>query len=86
MDERQAWRDFYDVVRPDIWPGLSRKDRRDVNTAERDFHGRRLDRKGQVIRLGADRVERLLGRLAPGRYVVERRVVFRRAPPPAPPQ
>lgn len=80
MDERQAWRDFYDVVRPSIWAGLSRDERRTLNTAERDFHGRRG--KG----LGVDRVVGLLERFAPGRYVVERRVVFRVAtPPPTPP-
>ena len=78
MDHRAAWRDFYDFVRPGIWAGMSRKDRQAVNTAERDYHERRLDRHGAPVRLGADRVEGLLGLLAPGRYVVERRVVFRR--------
>lgn len=71
MNERQAWRDFFDVVRPDIWAGLSRDERRTINTAERDFHGKR----GKV--LGVDRVVGLLGRFAPGRYMVERRVIFR---------
>lgn len=71
MDHRAAWRDFFDVVRPGIWGGLSRDERRTINTAERDFWGKR----GKV--LGSDRVEGLLGRFAPGRYVVERRVVFR---------
>lgn len=71
MNERQAWRDFFDNVRPGIWAGLSREDRRTINTAERDYWGKR----GKV--LGADRVEGLLGRFAPGRYVVERLLVFR---------
>lgn len=78
MDERAAWRDFYDHVRPLIWADLSRKDRDAVFTAERDFLESRKDRDGKPIKLGAARVERLLGRLAPGRYLVERRVVFRR--------
>lgn len=77
MDHRAAWRDFYDLFLPSIWSGLSRKDRQAVNTAERDYWEKRLDRSGQAVRLGVDRVEGLLGRLAPGRYVVERRVVFR---------
>ncbi len=71
MDHRAAWRDFFDVVRPGIWVGLSRDERRIINLAERDFHGKR----GKV--LGVDRVEGLLHRFSPGRYVVERRVVFR---------
>ena len=78
FDERQAWRDFYDRVRPGIWGGLSRNERRDIGTAERDFHGKRLDRHGQPIRLGAARVARLLDRFAPGLYEVEQRWVFRK--------
>lgn len=79
MDERAAWRDFYDQVRPVIWAGLSRKDRRDVNTAERDFYERRRDgRTGKLIKLGPERVARLLERLAPGVYVIEKTVSFRR--------
>lgn len=76
MNEREAWRDFYDHVRPEIWPTLSRNERRDINTAQRDFQGLRLDRSGATIRLGAERVARLLDRFAPGRYGVERRVFF----------
>lgn len=79
MDERAAWRDFYDQVRPGIWASLSRKDRRDVNTAERDFYERRRDgRTGKLIKLGPERVARLLERLAPGVYVIEKTVSFRR--------
>lgn len=76
-DHRAAWRDFYDFVRPGIWAGLSRNERRIINTAEADFWGRRRDRDGKPVRLGVDRVVGLLDRFAGGRYVVERRVVFR---------
>ena len=76
MDERQAWRDFYDVVRPGIWGGLSRNERRIINTAEADFWGRRRYRDGKAIRLGPDRVVGLLDRFAPGVYGVERVVRF----------
>ena len=76
MDHRQAWRYFFDTVRPGIWAGLSRGDRRDVNTAERDYHERRRDRNGAVIHLGPDRVARLLDRLAPGVFWVEMVVRF----------
>ena len=81
MDHRQAWRDFYDNVRPGIWAGLSKNERRDISTAERDYHGKR----GKV--LGAGRVEGLLGRFAPGVYGVERVVRFWRVDisPPLPP-
>lgn len=70
MDERQAWRDFYDRVRPGIWAGLSRDERRVINTAERDYHGKR----GKM--LGADRVWGILERFAPGMYGFERVVRF----------
>ena len=76
--EREAWRDFYDHVRPGIWANLCVKDRRELNTAERDFYEKRRDPKGRPIRLGSDRIERLLLRVAPDVYAVERTVVFRR--------
>lgn len=76
MDERAAWRDFHDNFLPSIRSGLSREDLQAIDTAERDYHGKRI-RKGKPLTLGAKRVEGLLGRLAPGRYVVELRVVFR---------
>ena len=76
MNEREAWQDFYEHVRPEIWAGLSRNERRDINTAHRDFKGRRKDRHGAPLVLGAERVARLLDRFAPGRYGVDRRVVF----------
>lgn len=72
----EAWRDFYDHVRPGIWGGLSRGERREINTAERDYHGRRLSRHGRPLVLTPERVERLLERFAPGRYGVERVVRF----------
>ena len=75
-DARQAWQDFYEQVRPVIWENLSRNDRRDINTAQRDFLGQRRDRGGAVITLGPERVARLLERFAPGRYRVERVVRF----------
>lgn len=76
MDHLAAWRDFYDVVRPGIWAALNAEDRKAVSSAERDYWGKRRYRKGGVIPLGPERVERLLGRLAPGRYGVERVVRF----------
>lgn len=76
MDAATAWRDFFEHVRPDIWPDLTRNERRDINTAERDYNGLRKDKSGAVVKLGAERVARLLERFAPGRYGVERRVVF----------
>lgn len=80
LSASEAWADFYDRVRPDIWALLSRNDRRDINTAQRDYHGLRKDRKGQVIILGPERVAKLLERFAPGRYGVERVVRFWRTP------
>lgn len=85
MDHLDAWRDFHDSFLPLIWGGLSRNERRTLNTAEADYWGKRKDRKGNVIKLGADRVEGLLERFAPGRYGVERVVRFWVKPPPAPP-
>ena len=78
MDHRQAWRDFFDSVRPAIWARLSRDERRIINTAEADYWGKR----GKS--LGPDRVEGLLGRFAPGVYGVERVVRFWRNPTPDP--
>lgn len=69
-DHLAAWRDFYDHVRPTIWAGLSRDERRELNTAERDYLGKR----GKS--LGADRVEALLRRFAPGVYGFEKVVRF----------
>lgn len=79
LDERAAWRDFYDNVLPSIRKGLPRKDQQAVDTAERDFHGLRKNRHGKFYTLGPDRVGRILERLAPGRYVMEKRVVFKLA-------
>lgn len=76
MDSDAAWRDFFENVRPDIWPDLTRNERRDINTAQRDYKGLRKDRGGAVVKLGAERVAKLLERFAPGRYGVDRRVVF----------
>lgn len=76
LDERQAWRDFYDVFLPTIRGGLSRAERRVIAVAEQDYHGKRRSRHGRVIGLSADRVAGLLGRFAPGRYGVERVVRF----------
>ena len=76
MDAQEAWADFYERVRPAIWSGLSRNERRDIHTAQRDFLGLRKDRHGATVRLGADRVARLLERFAPGQYGVERVVRF----------
>lgn len=77
MDHRQAWRHFYDSMRPGIWANLSLNDRRDINTAERDYQERRINPKtGVAFKLGAERVARLLDRFAPGRYGVERVVRF----------
>lgn len=76
MDANAAWLDFYERVRPEIWAGLSRDDRRDINTAHRDFLGTRKRKDGVVLKLGAERVATLLERFAPGQYGVERRVVF----------
>lgn len=77
MDERAAWRDFYDNFLPSIRKGLSRKDAQAIDTAERDFHGLRKNKDGKVYVLGPDRVGRMLERMAPGRYEIETRVVFR---------
>lgn len=77
MDESAAWRDFYDNFLPSIRKGLSRKDAQAIDTAERDFHGLRKGPNGKHYALGPDRVGRILSRLAPGRYEVEKRVVFR---------
>lgn len=82
INAREAWADFYEHVRPGIWAGLSRNERRDINTAQRDFEGLRRDRKGAVIVLGPERVANLLERFAPGRYGVERVVRFWRTPDP----
>lgn len=76
ISAREAWADFFEHVRPGIWAGLSRNDRRDIHTAQRDFLGLRKDRHGASVRLGAERVARLLERFAPGRYRVERVVRF----------
>ena len=76
MDARQAWADFYSHVRPVIWAGLGRNERRDISTAQRDYLGLRKDRNGAPVALGAERVARLLDRFAPGRYGVERVVRF----------
>jgi len=78
MDERAAWRDFYDNVLPSIRKGLIRKDAQAIDTAERDFHGLRKKPSGKYYVLGPDRVERILKRLAPGRYEVkvQKRLVF----------
>lgn len=85
LDAGQAWQDFYERVRPGIWSALDRNARRDINTAQRDWLGLRKNSAGEVVRLGPERVARLLDRFAPGLYGVERRVVFWRTPPPAPP-
>jgi hypothetical protein len=76
MDAAAAWLDFYERVRPDIWAGLTRNERRDINTAQRDYLGLRKGKDGVALKLGAERVATLLERFAPGRYGVERRVVF----------
>lgn len=76
MGAQEAWADFYERVRPAIWSSLSRNERRDIHTAQRDFMGLRKDRHGSPIVLGAERVARLLDRFAPGRYGVERVVRF----------
>jgi hypothetical protein len=76
MDHLQAWRHFYDVTRPTIWAELDRNARRDINTAERDYHMKRKDIKGQPVVLGADRVARILDRFSPGVYGVEVTVRF----------
>lgn len=78
MDHRAAWRDFVDNVLPGIRKGLSRKDLQAIDTAERDFYGKRIRRNGEPYVLGANRVMQLLERMAPGRYEVEVRVEFRR--------
>lgn len=86
MDAAAAWADFYERVRPEIWTDLTRNERRDINTAQRDFLGTRKDKNGVVLKLGAERVATLLERFAPGVYGVERRVVFwlnhNQGPPP----
>lgn len=76
MDARAAWADFYEHVRPGIWAGLGRNERRDINTAQRDWLGLRRSRHGTAIQLTEDRVARLLERFASGRYGVERVVRF----------
>ena len=76
MDGRRAAR-FYDVVRPDIWPGLSRKGTAAMNTAEQDFHGRRLDRK-EVMGWGLTGWSGCWGGWLGSVMSVERTVVFRR--------
>lgn len=76
MDAKEAWRDFFDNVRPNIWDGLTRNERRDINTAERDYNGLRRYPNGSAIQLGPERVARLLERFAPGRYGVEYLVIF----------
>lgn len=76
MDASEAWLDFYTHIRPDIWAGLNRNERRDINTAQRDYLGLRRNKAGDVVKLGPDRVARLLERFAPGRYGVEVEVRF----------
>jgi len=78
MDHRAAWRDFVDNVLPEIRKDLNRKQLQAIDTAERDFHGRRLKKSGEPYALGVDRVAKLLNDLAPGRYEMEVAVWFMR--------
>lgn len=59
----QAWDDFLEYARQ---TGLQLGN--DVSQAKRDRKGGRKTRRGTVVQLGAERIERLLNKYAPGRY------------------
>lgn len=66
---RQAWRDFFEYIRePKRWQGLTASQRRRIEDAERDYNETRENKYGLVLRLGADRVKKILTEHAPHRY------------------
>jgi hypothetical protein len=72
MTPAEAWQDFMSAVWPSVRNSMTRNERREISTAQRDFEGKRNDRYGKPISLGPERIARLLERFAPGRYRVER--------------
>lgn len=62
----QAWDDFLEYARQ---TGLQLGN--DVSQAKRDRRGGRKTRRGTVVQLGAERIERLLNKYAPGRYTFQ---------------
>lgn len=59
----EAWDNFLEYARQ---TGLQLGN--DVAQAKRDRKGGRRTKRGTVIQLGAERIERLLSKYAPGRY------------------
>lgn len=77
MTPEEAWDDFYRVVYPTVKGTMEWHERNRVITANRDRHGKRKREDGTAYGLGAERIESILAQYAPGRYAVERRLVFR---------
>ncbi len=65
---REAWAHFVQNVKPEIWDGLTTKERTRISNANRDFHGKRRKKNGEPEILQDRRIKAILSALAPGRY------------------
>ena len=73
----EAWKHFWENVKPTIWTDLDNKQKNRLITAERDSRGLRKDnRSGKALNLGPDRIEKLLTEFADGHYRIEKHIVF----------
>ena len=77
LNKDQAWQDFAQNVKPEIWSDLSVSERNGIQQAEKDFRNERTDIRGKPVNLGMDRVKRILEQYAPERYDIEIRFVCR---------
>ena len=71
LNKDQAWQDFAQNVKPEIWSDLSVSERNGIQQAEKDFENRRIDIRGKPVNLGMRRVKTILEKYAPDRYEIE---------------
>lgn len=68
----EAWIDFWENVRPELWPTLTRKQKNEITVANRAAKGMARDRYGKPVTLGHSRLKRILDYYSPpGRYRFE---------------
>jgi len=78
-NEREAFAHFLENNLPkgEAWKALSLKERNKICVARRDHDGKRVDKKGNRVALGMERVKDILEQYAPDRYEIDIRFVCR---------